>query len=744
MGSVKAGKAYVELTADDAKLVKGLRRAQERLVAFRDSVTSVGKTMMTMGTAMAAPAVLSARAFASFDDAMRMVRAVTGASGKEFDSLTDKARKLGRETSFTAKQVAEGMGSLGRMGFTTGEIDSAIGAMLDLSLATGTELSRASEIAAASLRTFGLSASDTSSIADILATTANNSAQTLDDLGESLKIAAPQAAAAGEDIRNVAGALGVLANMGIKGTMAGTALKNAYVQFSNASVQEKLRRMGIETMDANGNLREMPNILADVGKAMASMPTGEKLSFANQIFGRIGSAGGLNLSTNAAQLDAFIQKLKTKTAGAARDTAAEMESGIGGTIRTLSSAFEGVTLSFGKIVSEVVKPYMAAISSALTQTARWIDGNKGVVVGFVKATAAILAAGVAVYGIGKSMTIATAALGVMTTAVHASVSAFLSLKSAWTFLRGLQFWMSGPLVMLPALAGVALYVSGAFDRLGETAKAAFGVLGGSLKEAFQLFKQAFLTGDLSAMATVALSGVKIVFYGFMAEIADKWAEWSFTITDAFGRMGDWILKAWMAVKTSILSTFADVSNAMGSFMDGLAKTWNYAKALTPGSGFTLEQAAADNTRIDVEARRRDQETARRKKQFEEEYRNGLAEIDRQRDAEEFSSRRDEWRRKMEEAKAEARKAIEEGRRKAEDARKTAENSGGLGVSTGKTAMPNASAWMNAGRTGFGSFSAALFAAGGGEAGWSLVRDIRSLAEKIERNTAEDASLTFEG
>ena len=226
-GNVKAGKAFVEIMLDQTKLERGLLSAQAKLKNFGSSLTTVGKGMVTAATLAAAPFAFAAKTFADFDDQMRMVKAVTGATEAEFKRLTEVAEKLGRETSFTAKQVADGMTAMGRMGFNSKEIENAIPAVLNLSRATGTELGEAAETAANNMRVFGIESGKMAEVADILTATANGSAQTLTDLAEGLKMAGPQAAAAKDNIVNVSGALGVLANMGIKGSLAGTALRKA-------------------------------------------------------------------------------------------------------------------------------------------------------------------------------------------------------------------------------------------------------------------------------------------------------------------------------------------------------------------------------------------------------------------------------------------------------------------------------------------------------------------------------------
>lgn len=440
-GNVRAGRAFVELMLDQTKLERGLKTAQAKLRNFGNSMTSVGKNLVTVATLAAAPLAYSTKTFADFDDEMRMVKAVTGATEQQFKSLTAVAEELGRTTSFTAKQEAEGMTALGRMGLSPKEIEAAIPAVLNLSRATGTELSEAAEIAANNMRVFGIESSKMSSVADILTATANGSAQTLTDLAEGLKMAGPQAAAAGDSITNVSAALGVLANMGIKGSLAGTALRKAYSQFAKTKIQAKLKAMGSATTDANGNLRSMPKIMTEVAKAMASMPTAQRLGFAEEIFDLRGSLAGLQLGGNIDQLDEFIKKLQTVNGVSAR-TAQEMDSGIGGAWRIFMSAIEGCQIAIGRIIGDARTPYMNKLSAVITKVAEWIAAHKSVVITAAKVIAGLLAAGAVLITLGLAFKAAAFAVGTLSTAftilkvaVLAPIAAVKGLMAIFTALK---------------------------------------------------------------------------------------------------------------------------------------------------------------------------------------------------------------------------------------------------------------------------------------------------------------------
>ncbi len=185
--AVRAGRAFVELFADDTMLIRTLRRAEARVRRFGTNIHNIGKQLGTLGLALSAPLVASVKVFADFDDTMRAVKGVTSATADEFDLLTDKAKTLGRTTSFTTHQVAEAMLQLGRAGFAPKEIDNSIASILNLSRATRTDLAESARIASASLRAFDLDASEMPRVCDVMVAAANNSAQTLEDLGFSVR-----------------------------------------------------------------------------------------------------------------------------------------------------------------------------------------------------------------------------------------------------------------------------------------------------------------------------------------------------------------------------------------------------------------------------------------------------------------------------------------------------------------------------------------------------------------------------
>lgn len=358
--AIKAGSAFVLLSIKDS-LTRDLQAAQGKL----DSFTSSAGSKMQNALASAAPLAKSAQVFSEFDDQMRLVQGVTGSTGAQFETLTETAKELGRTTSWTAAQVAEGMVSLGRAGFKSDQINASIGAVMNLARATGTEIGAATDIAGNALRAFNLPASEMGRVCDVLAATANGSAQTLEDLGEAFKYVAPIAASTGESLEDTAKTVGALANFGVKGSQAGTVIKAIQTRMaSDAGAQATYAELGIDTRDAEGNLRKVHDVLTDLGAALQNMPSGERLEKIKSVFGQYGLSGVSLTTSNFKELNAAIDG----SSGTAARVAEAMDAGIGGSARKAKSAVEGLAIAIG----DALVPHVTELTAAVQAASGWL------------------------------------------------------------------------------------------------------------------------------------------------------------------------------------------------------------------------------------------------------------------------------------------------------------------------------------------------------------------------------------
>lgn len=395
VSGIRAGRAYVELGTRDL-LTSQLAAAQTKITAFADAAKAALAGAFVAGV----PTAAAVKTFADFDDQMRLVAAVAAKGSTSFEQLTATAKELGRTTSWTASQVAEGMVSLGRAGFNTDEIDTSISSVMDLARATGSEIGAATDIAGNALRAFGLPATEFERVCDVLTATANGSAQTLDDLGEAFKYVAPIAAATGHSIEDTAKIVGSLANFGVKGSQAGTVIKAIQTRMaSDESAQAKYAELGIDTTDAEGNLRKVNDVLLDLGRALADMPNAEKLATIKTLFGQYGLTGVSLTASNFEQLNEAIDNAN----GTAAATAQSMDEGLGGAIRITQSAIEGAAIALGNSLTPALTDLAAKIQTVAEKSTAWLSTHQQEVVEIATLAAKYVALSGAVYVVSKAI-----------------------------------------------------------------------------------------------------------------------------------------------------------------------------------------------------------------------------------------------------------------------------------------------------------------------------------------------------
>lgn len=454
---IKSGSAYVELTLKDSRFAAGLSAAAARLKKFGSLASQIGDKMLQVAAGAALPAGLATKTFMGFEDQLKAVQAVTGATGESFKRLYEQAKELGRTTSFTAAEVGAGMLNLARAGFSPAEIQQAIAGVMDLSRATGTDLALSSDIAAGTLRAFSLEAREMTRVSDVLVATANGSAQTLEDLGESMKYVAPIAEEYGLSLEETSKALGVLANMQIKGSMAGTSMRMLMTQLADPGVQARIERMGVAVKDLQGNLRtDLGAMLLELGRAMQGMGSGERIALLKDLFDQraMGAAAKLAKADFPA-----LAKAIDEAAGKADATARVMDSGLGGAFRMMTSAIEGVAIALGEALSGQLSGWMQTIQEISLEIVEWIKNHQALLGTIVKVVGAVAAAGVAAKALGI-------VVGLVSAAFTTAAGAATAFGAVCTFLA------AHPIVLiLSGLAMITYAVAGAFrEAEDETLK----------------------------------------------------------------------------------------------------------------------------------------------------------------------------------------------------------------------------------------------------------------------------------
>ena len=254
----------IELDADTSKLVKKLDNVSKQVGNIGKSFERVG-TNLTQNVTVPIAAGFGAaiKTAADFDSQMSKVKAISGATEDEFAQLESKAREMGKQTKYSATESGEAFEYMAMAGWKTDDMLNGIEGIMSLAAASGEELGTTSDIVTDALTAFGLSAKDAGHFADVLAAAATNSNTNVSMLGESFKYAAPVAGSLGYSVEDVTLALGLMANSGIKASMAGTSLRNVFQRMAKPTKESDaaMKRLGISLADDEGNMYSFREIM---------------------------------------------------------------------------------------------------------------------------------------------------------------------------------------------------------------------------------------------------------------------------------------------------------------------------------------------------------------------------------------------------------------------------------------------------------------------------------------------------
>lgn len=445
-GESAALKVLIQRQKDLAAATDKARRAQEKQQKAQGAWTRNKETLAgsagyasATGAAMGAGLLSSVNTGMEFQAAMARVGAVSGAAGEDFAKLEAQAKELGRSTVWSASQAAEGMQYLAMAGFKTNDILATMPGMLNLASAGQVELADAADISSNILSGFGLEASDIARVGDVLTSTFTGSNTSLSGLGHTMKYAAPVAKSMGASLETTAAMAAKLGDAGIQGEMAGTALRNVMMKLATptgdaAKVMEKL---GVSSIDAQGNVRQFPDILADLNKAMSGYSQEAQANITSTIFGTeaMGAAMILMEQAGSGALQDF-QKSLAKT-GSAEKVAGKQTDNLKGDFAGLSSAMEGMKISIFETLEPSLRSGAQRITEIIAKVQAWTEANPELTEKIVYAATAIAglaAAALPLLAAFKTMQFLIAAVRapflLLNMALHSQTLAMIANRSA--------------------------------------------------------------------------------------------------------------------------------------------------------------------------------------------------------------------------------------------------------------------------------------------------------------------------
>lgn len=544
---------------------------------------------------------------ASFESSMANVQAISGATDDELKLLSDTAKKFGSTTKFSASESADALGYMALAGWDAKTSAEALGGVLNLASSSGMELAQASDMVTDYLSAFGLEANKSAYFADILAYAQGNANTTAEGLGEAYKNCSANLASAGQDIETTTALLSMMANQGLKGSEAGTAL-NAVVRDMTSKMKDGAISIGktkVAVQDSEGNFRDLSEILKEVEQATDGMGTAQKASALQSTF-TADSIKGLNLILNAGvdEANKFEEQLRN-CSGTAEEMANTMNDNLNGDLTALNSQIEGVQISIYEKFEPALRKGVEALSGLVdvinfvvehstefTTAIVAMATSIGTYVAYTTALKVMKEGWQALTIVTKAQTLAQTALnavmsanpiGIVIALVAGLVTAFVVL---WNKSEGFRefwigLWEKIKSVAEPVINGLVEWFSNAWDKIKS--------VWDGVKPYFQLiwdFIKAVFSGNVVAFFFKEFSGawskIKEVFAPFGNFFKGLWNNVKNTFTNLGTKIGDAIGKAVKAGINGVISQIERVINSGIDLINGAIRLINLLPGVNVG------------------------------------------------------------------------------------------------------------------------------------------------------------------
>ena len=608
---------------------QALERERQHLAAVTRAQASYGKAKETgaklRGGGTMAMAGAGAAGYAGgrflapavgFDEEMSRVQALTrlDKSDSQLAALRAQAKKLGAETAFTTRDAASGQAFLAMAGFTPQAIQAALPGVLNMALAGGMELGESADISSNILSQFHLDPEEMDRVSDELTAAFTRTNTDLLNIGEAMKYAGTGMAGLGVDVERTTAMIGVMANVGLRGSIAGTGLQTTFSRLAAPTGKAKaaLKELGVTVADATGKMRPAEVVLSDIFKSIKKYGDTDQLSFFKDIAGEEAAKSfqALVMSAGSGDLQKLLADLRGSQ-GEALKAAKVMADNLGGDLKNLDSAWEGFRIQVEETADGPLRKLTQNLSDVITAASEWVKANPRlaqtlllVVGGALALTVAIgalsLAVGILIGPLAKlqlGFTVLTGGRGILGT-----VAAFRTLGTAagavMASMRGWSVVISGIAsgfgkisAIMPAIRAGLM---GAFLAPGT----ALAVLGKNL--AMLMLRLTglpalwgMITGAVSVLGgalSFLLSPIGLIGAAFVAAGLLIWRYWE--PIKAF--FSGFFAGVWQALTPlrSAFSSLAPVFSALGS---GIKAVWEWFKnLLTPmqTSKETLDKCAS--------------------------------------------------------------------------------------------------------------------------------------------------------
>ena len=617
----KSEQAMAELQGELQKTNKELKSAAwDEWTKKADKATevmdNVGQKLMVATGAVVAMGTAAVKTTADFDAGMSNVQAVSGATGEDFDALRDKALEMGSKTAFSASEAAAAMEYMAQAGWTTEDMLAGIEGVMNAAAASGEDLATTSNILTEGLTAFGMAADESAKFADVLVAAGNASNTSVADMGETFKYAGAVCGTLGISIEDAAVATGLMANAGIKGSNAGTALRSGLSNLISPTkaMSDAMTQYGISVQTTADGSVDFMATMQNVRSALSGLDSTTQAAALSTIFGKEAMSGWAAIVTASDEDFQNLTDTIYNCTGAAEEASEVRLDNLSGQITILKSTIEGIAIQIGDILMPTIRNVVARIQEWAAAFAAADEDTKKTIITIAGVVAAI---GPLILGVSKAiktvknvvnafklmktgLTAVKAALAGVSAPVLAVVAVVAALVAAfmhlWNTNEGFRTTIIG--IWNEIQATVGGFIEGLKERLGgmgitfESVSAAIKTVWNALCEFLApVFEGAFqhISNTLTAVTNHILGvvdffialfkgdwegcweAVKGIFANVWEYAKNTFSNWVTTIQGVANVILGWFGTDWNTVWTSISTFFVNLWNNIKSFFVGL---WN--------------------------------------------------------------------------------------------------------------------------------------------------------------------------
>lgn len=556
---------------------------------------------------------------ASFSSAMSQVQAISGATDDELAQLTEKAKEMGSKTKFSATESAEAFNYMAMAGWKTEDMLNGIEGIMNLAAASGEDLATTSDIVTDALTAMGYSAKDSGRLADVMAAASANANTNVAMMGETFKYAAPLVGTMGYTMEDTAEQIGLMANAGIKGEMAGTALRSIMTRLAapTKDVNDALASLGLTTEDvlktSDGGMRSLSDVMAFLRERISGLDETQKAQVASQIAGKNALSGFLAVIDAApADIDKLSEAIRNSD-GAAQAMSETMVDNLGGDITLMKSNLEGLQIAIYEKIEPALRDMVASLNDIIDSVkvaVQWISDNFGTVlitvtglvtaftaqliankVAVIAATAAEQGLTIAQYAAATAQNVLNAAMnanpiGLIIVAITALVAAF---KYLWDNCEGFRnFWL-----------GLWDGIKQAWDAFKENWSAGMD----QIKETFDKVKEVVIkiTTDIATKVSTIWNAIMLVIATIMNSIKNTittvWNAITGAVSSALNTIKAVVTTIFTAVSTFVSTVWNNIKNAITTALnaakDAISNIINNMKTVVTNAFNNIKETAVN-------------------------------------------------------------------------------------------------------------------------------------------------------